>query len=180
MKKVIKNFSIFALVFGIAVFSCACSLGGKCEFAEKVELTSAVLSEVEFENADTVTLKQDCENVSIGGSIAAMSQAQKNAYGNSEVGHVVVLKLVFDKERTLDGFEIKGEQTKVFGNDSTVENYVGTLSSILDNESGEDAYVNLILSAATKNYELVAKYTDESTRKINISIEATLVEAAAE
>ena len=141
MKKVIKAFSVFMFAF---VMICAVACGNKkenknCDVAEKVELGKATISEVEFENADTVKLKQDCDTVVVSGTIDAMSTSQKNVYGVEEVTHAVVLKFTFDKERTLSSFEIKGEKVKVFGADDSVENYSGTLTDILDNEAGEDA-----------------------------------------
>ena len=60
------------------------------------------------------------------------------------------------------------------------ENYVGPLSSLLDNEDGEDAYCNLILSANTKEYSLIAKYSDDTSSEIKLKIDATLVTAVAE
>ena len=148
--------------------------------AEKVELSKVTLGEVEFENADTVTLKQDCDDVTVSGKIDAMSESQKNAYGVEGVTHVVGVKFTFDKERTLSKFEIKGNITKVFSDDSTDENYVGSLTSLLDNESGEDAYTYLVLSANTKNYTLKAVYTDDTESVITVKIDATLATASAE
>lgn len=188
MKKLIKYVSVFAFVMLLAVAVAACGKkdnsgndnSEKCSVEEKVELGSVVLSEVEFENADTVKLKQDCDEIEISGTIEKMSDSQKNVYGVEEVTHVAVVKVTFDKERTLESFEIKGNMTKVFGADDSVENYAGPLTSLLDNESGEDAYTNLILSAHTKDYELTAKYTDGTESKLEIEITATLATAEAQ
>lgn len=178
MKKNIKNTFIIFIAM-IAIFVAAC---GKSEskIAEKVTLAKTVLSEVEFENSDKVKLKQNGENVEISGEIEAMSDAQKSAFGVSGVTHVVVVKIMFDEERTIDSFEIKGDVTKVYSTDKTVENYVGTISELLDNKSSEDAYCNLILSANTKNYTLTCKYSDSTTSVIKLVIDANLVTAVAE
>ena len=84
------------------------------------------------------------------------------------------------KERTLKTFEIKGNVTKVYSTDNTVENYTGTLTELLDSSEDEDAYTKLVLSANTKEYELTAIYTDGTTSEISIDISATLAEASAE
>ena len=187
MQKFIKNAFMFMLVvlMGVAVVACGkkddkSGDGDKCSVAEEVELGSVVFGEVEFANADTVKIKQDCDEVEITGTIEKMSDSQKNVYGVEDVTHVAVVKVVFDKERTLESFELKGGLIKVFGSDDTVENYAGTLSSLLDNESGEDAYTNLILSAHTKEYKLTAKYSDGTESVIELEIKATLASANAE
>ena len=187
MKKIIKCVSIFAFAMLMAVAAVACGKSdkkgnensNKCSVEEKVELGSVVLSEVEFENADTVKLEQDCDEIEISVTNEKMSDSQKTVYGVEDVTHVAVVKVTFDKERTLESFVIKGNLTKVFGSDDTVENYAGTLTGLLDNESGEDAYTNLILSAHTKEYELTAKYTDGTESKLAIEITATLATAEA-
>ena len=158
----------------------ACGNNDCSKVAEKVSLSKAIYSEVEYENADTVKLEQDCDVVEIKGVIEAMSNSQKSTYGVDDVTHVVVVKFEFDKERTLECFEIKGDTTKVYSTDSSVENYVGTLTELLDNETSEDAYTNLILSANTKNYKLTAKYTDDTISEIEIKITATLATAESE
>lgn len=183
MLKNLKIISFVLLGLMISIFAVAC--GSKpaeksCEVAEKVELSKTVLSEVEFENADTVKIKQDCDEVVVSGTIEKMSDSQKATYGVEEVTHVAVVKFVFDKERTLESFEIKGNTTKVFSTDETVENYTGKLSELLDNEAGEDAFTTLILSAHTKNYELKSVYTDGTESLIKLKIEATLANANAE
>ena len=185
MKKIIKSASVlmFVLFMAVAVVACGNSKDKdnveECTVEESVELGKVVFGEVEFENADTVKLEQDCDEVEITGKIESMSESQKNVYGVEDVTHVAVVKVIFDKERTLESFEIKGNVTKVFGADETVENYAGSLSSLLDNESGEDAYTHLILSAHTKEYKLTARYSDGSESVIKINIEATLATANA-
>ena len=109
-----------------------------------------------------------------------MSESQKSAYGVEEVTHVAVVKFVFDKEKTLSSFKIKGNTTKVFSDDNTEDNYVGSLTDLLDSETGEDAYTYLILSANTKDYTLTAKYNDDSESVIKVKITATLANATAE
>ena len=186
MKKIFKYTFVLLFSFMLTLSVVACGGGGttnnnnECKVAEKVELTKATLSEVEFENAETVKLEQDCENVTISGKVEAMSDSQKSAYGVEDVTHAVAVKFTFDKERTLSSFEIKGNTTKVFSDDSTDENYVGALTDLLDNESGEDAYTKLILSANTKEYKLTAVYTDNSESVITLKIDATLASATAE
>lgn len=186
MKKVFK-FSVivvFALVLTFSLVACGKNGGGdtgkECSVAEKVELGKTMLGEVEFENSDEVELKQDCETVTISGTIDAMSDSQKSAYGVEDVTHVAVVKFVFDKERTLSSFEIKGNTTKVFSDDETKENYVGSLTELLDNEAGEDAYTYLVLSANTKEYTLTTVYTDDTESVISLKINATLATATAE
>ena len=182
MNKILKFCEIAFLVIFVACGTCACNLlkNDNCETAEKLELTTAVLSEVEFENSDTLTLNQKCDEVEIGGQIDAMTDAQKSVFGQSDVTHVVALKMVFDKEKTLDQVEIKGNKTKVYSTNNEVENYVGKLTDLLDSESGEDAYANLILSANTKNYTITSKYSDGSESQISIKIDASLVTAEVE
>ena len=104
-----------------------------------------------------------------------MSDLQKNVFGDESVSHVVVLKYLFDKERTIDSFEIKGKKTKVYSTDNSVENFAGSISDLLDNEPGEDAFCNLILSANTKQYTLRATYSDSTVSTIVLTIDATLI-----
>lgn len=183
MKKFIKiNLTLLLIVTALIGLN-ACSflnLGNNCKTAEKVELASTVLSEVEFNNSEQCSLIQECKDVEISGQIDAMSDAQKNAFALKDVTHVVVLKMTFDKERTLDSVAIKGENTKVYSTNKNDENYSGSLTDLLDNKSGEDAYCYLILAANTKNYSITAKYTDGHTSQISIKISATLVTAQVE
>lgn len=184
MKKLLKTMISFAFVFAIMFSLVAC--GGKknddkkCDVAEKITLAKVTLGEVEFDNADTVKLEQDCASVIVSGKIDAMSASQKNAYGVEDVTHVVSLKFEFDKERTLKTFSLKGNITKVYSTDNSVENYVGSLTDLLDSAEDEDAYTKLVLSANTKEYELTAIYTDGTTSKIELEISATLATAEAE
>lgn len=182
MKKSFKILSLFMFSFILAFSLVACggSKNNDNTIAEKVELSKVVLNEVEFNNSDAVKLKQDGDDIEISGTIDAMSESQKTTYGVQDVTHVVALKVTFDKEKTLKSFEIKGNTTKVFSENSADENYAGSLSDLLDNESSEDAYTNLVLSANTKEYTLTATYTDESTSEIEIEIKATLATAEAE
>lgn len=187
MKKLLKFAMMFTFVFMLSFSLVACGNSNNdkdddknCSVAEKVELGKVTFNEVEFENAETVKLEQECDEVEIKGTIEAMTASQKSAYGVEDVTHVAVVKFTFDKERTLSSFEIKGNTIKVFATDSTVENYTGSLTDLLDNESGEDAYTYLVLSANTKNYELKAKYTDDTESVIKVEIEATLATASAE
>lgn len=185
MKKIIKIMS-FALVVTAVIFSfigCGKNENRKnetCNTAEKITLASAVLGEVEFTNADTVKLEQDCDEVDITGTVSKMSASQKTAYGLESVDHVVVVKMMFDKERTLSSFELKGDIVKVFSTDNTVENYAGSISDLLDSESGEDAYCYLILSAERKDYTLTSKYSDGTKSVISVEVSATLANADAE
>lgn len=182
MRKFYKN-ALIGLVAFVIVFSvCACAnMGDKdCKTAETVTLQNIVLSEVEFENSDTVELKQECENVEISGKIDAMTSAQKNAYGDNSVSHSVGIKIEFDKERTLSYVEIKGQKTKVYSTNNKDANYVGGLTDLLDNEAGEDAYANIILSANTSDYTIKIKYTDGKEAILKIEISATLATAESE
>lgn len=178
MRKLFKNM-LFVLCGVLSICFVAC---GKSETktAEKVTFAKTVLSEVEFENSDKVKIKQDEDMVTVSGEIEAMSDAQKSAFGVDGVTHVIVIKIVFDDERTIDSFEIKGNVTKVYSTDKTDDNYVGSLSDLLDNKSSEDAYCNLILSANTKEYSLTCKYSDSTTSTIKLKIDANLVTAVAE
>ncbi len=182
MKKTLKTLSIMMLACLTMIFAVACgNLGAKeCSTAETVTLQNATLGEVEFTNSDTVTLQQNCDNIEIGGTIEAMTAAQKSTYGVQSVTHAVTLKIEFDKQRTLDSVEVKGGVTKVYSSNSGDANYSGSLTDFLDSETGEDAYANLILSAQTKDYTITAKYTDNKESKLNIKISATLATADAE
>lgn len=178
MKKIIKTILSLSLIF---VCLCFVACGAKkSNIAEKVTLAKTVLGEVEFENSEKVKLKQTDDSCVITGEIEAMSKAQASAYGVQDVTHVVVVKFLFDKERTIDSFEIKGEITKVYSTDKNAKNYVGSISSLLDNEKSEDAFCYLVLSANTKQYTLTSKYSDGTSSVIKINIDATLVTAKAE
>ncbi len=182
MKKYLKTIFAFMMLFVVFVSLVACgnTKGTEGGLAEKVELATATLSEVEFENAQTVKVKTEENTVTVSGTIDAMSLSQKNAFGSDDVSHVVVLKYTFDQERTLSSFEIKGKLTKVYSDNSSDQNYVGSLNDLLDNESGEDSYANLILSANTESYLLTAKYSDGTISKIQVKIVATLATATSE
>ncbi len=185
MKKITKSIVSFAFILLIAFSFVACGNKNKsddknCDISEKVTLEKVVLGEVEFENAETVKLEQNCDEVKVTGTINAMSDSQKSAYGVEDITHVVALKFKFDDKRTLKTFEIKGNTTKVYSTDNTLENYVGSLTDLLDNESDEDAFCKLILSANTKEYKLKSTYTDGTTSVIELDIEATLATASAE
>ena len=189
MKKILKFVMSIAVLFAIGFSLVACgndvqmNQGNQNQanrVAEKMELANATLGEIEFENADTVRIAQDGNQVAVTGTVNAMSAAQKNAFGDENVTHVVSLKYTFDKEKTISSFELKGNVTKVFSTNENDENYVGRLSDLLDSAEGEDAFCYLILSAATKQYTLTAKYTDETTSAITLKMNATLATATAE
>ena len=179
MRKLLKfiAFGLILIIVPFVMISC-----GYCEskIAEKVSLAKTILGEVEFENGENVELKQDCDEVVISGKIDSMSLAEASEFGKEDVSHVVVLKFEFDKEKTISFFEIKGEITKVYSVDSDEENYVGSISDLLDSEADEDAYCYLILSANTKEYKLTSKYSDDTLSTITVKIEATLVSSEAE
>lgn len=178
MKKIVKLTRSLALIFFafLMVVTCACG-SNKNQIPEKVELASTMFKEIEFENSDTVKLKQDENEVKITGTINKMSDSQKNVFGVDDVTHVVVLKFTFDRERTISYFKIKGETTKVYSDNSKEAGYTGKLSDLLDNEDNEDAFCYLILSANTKSYELTAKYTDGQVSNVKVEITATLATA---
>ena len=178
--KTIKTFIAICFLAIIGFVMVACGKTEGCNVKEKVSLATTMLGEVEFDNSENVKLKQDCGEVIISGQIDAMSNAQIAEFGLEDVTHVVVLKFEFDNERTLSCFEIKGATTKVYSTDTSDENYVGSISELLDSEDGEDAYCYLILSANTKEYSLTARYSDESSSEIMLKIDATLVTASAE
>ena len=179
MRKILKVATSIFLMILLSVGFVACG-SNDCKVKETVSLAKTVLGEVEFENSDKVTLKQDCDKVVIGGSIDAMSAAELSEFGVEDVTHVVVLKFMFDKEKTIDSFEIKGAMTKVYSTDETQENFAGSITDLLDNEADEDAFTYLVLSANTKEYTLTSKYTDGTSSVLNVVIEATLVSAEAE
>lgn len=178
MKNLLKRMFCFSLMM-IAGLFVACGNNSN-KVAEKITLAKTILSEVEFENSDKVKLKQEENEVKITGEIEAMSDAQKSAYGVSGVTHTVVVKFEFDKEKTIDSFKIEGDVTKVYSTDKNDEFYVGSISSLLDNESSDDAFCYLILSANTKSYTLTASYSDSTKSEIKLTIDANLVTAKTE
>ena len=168
---------LFSAIFMCVLVACGMEKGS---FAESVSLDKTILNEVEFENSDKVKIENMENGYKITGEIEGMSPAQVSAFGDEDVSHVVVVKFMFDKERTIDSFEIKGKVTKVYSTNKDVENYVGKLSDLLDNESSEDAFCYLILSANTKEYTLTSKYTDSTKSEVKLKIEANLVSAQSE
>ena len=183
MKKVFKSISTFVLLFAMCFAFVACGSEGRGNnktVGESVELSSAMLGEIQFDNSDTVRIEQNERDVKISGKIDAMSKSQKNAFGVDDATHVVALKLTFDKERTIASFKIQGDIIKVYSDEKNVDNYVGSISDLLDNESGEDSYCNLILSANTKEYKLITEYSDGHESVLNLKIEATLASSSAE
>lgn len=178
MKRVFKTILSFCLVF-VAITFVAC---GKEEDdkKEKLSLAKTMLGEIEFENSDKIDLDEEDDVYVLEGEIESMSAAQKSAFGVDGVTHVVVFKFEFDKERTIDYFKIEGETTKVYSTDKSDEYYVGSLTELLDNDSSEDAFCYLILSANTKEYKLVSRYTDDVETEIKLKIKASLVSATAE
>ena len=145
--------------------------------SEKIVLAETVFNEIEFKNSDKVKLKQQDDKWIVSGEIELMSDAQISSFGLKDVTHCVVLKFEFDKERTIDYFKIEGETTKVYSTDKNEENYVGSITSLLDNEFGDDAFCYLILSANTKDYEFVSRYSDGVESVIKLKIDAVLVSA---
>ena len=139
-----------------------------------------MLGEVEFESLDKVKLSGGEKDYVVEGEIEAMTAAQKSAFGVEGVTHIVVVKFEFDDERTIDYFKIEGETTKVYSADKNDDGYVGSLTDLLDNDSSEDAYCYLILSANTKEYKLTSRYTDKVEVVIRLKINATLVSAVPE
>ena len=178
MKRVYRLIIGFVFVFLMIVCVGCDSL--KKTYAEKIKLDKTVLNEVEFENSEKTKIGSIENGFKITGEVEAMNAAQVSVFGVEDVTHVVVIKFEFDKERTINSFTIKGNVTKVYSTNKEDEYYVGSLSSLLDNEDGEDAYCNLILSANTKEYTLISKYTDDTVTEIKIFIDATLVTAKAE
>ena len=171
---------VIALFMGLVLIGCSISGYNNCKTPEKVELKKVVLNEVEFENGEAVSLSQECDEVVIKGTIDAMTTAQKSAFGDGKTTHMVAIKITFDKERTLDQVEIKGEKIKVYATDKNVENYVGSLTELLDNDKGDDASCDLVLSANTKNYTIKAIYTDDKENDLKIKIDATLATSSEE
>ena len=176
MKKLIKNIAILVSIF-ISFNFVACG-EKKTVIAEKLTLAKTMIGEVEFQNGDGVKIEQEENKWIIDGKIEVMSDAQKAAFGSQDATHVFVVKLLFDKERTIDYLKIKGEITKVYSTDKNDEGYVDSISNILDNEDGEDAFVYLILSANTKSYGLDVKYTDGKSVELEIDVKAMLVTAS--
>ena len=178
----IKHFLLLLSVsfFTLVLVVCTACGGNSNAFPERVELSSALVSEIEFDNDESVSLEQNKNQIKISGTINAMSKSQKHAFGNDEVTHVVVLKLTFDKERTLSYFKISGKTTKVYSDDNTVPGYSGKITDLLDSEDGEDAYCNLVLSANTSSYDALIKYTDGQEVNLSIEIVATLATASAQ
>ena len=171
--------SIFMLVMTIIFSACFVACGTTTEnvnkgVSEKIELATATLSDVEFENSDTVKLTKNGNEYTVSGTITAMSDSQVNAFNSSDTTHIVSLKFIFDKEKTISSFKIEGKSKKVFSTDSNVENYAGSITDLLDSEDGEDAYSYLILSANTKEYTLTSTYSDKTTSVIKLKINATL------
>ena len=182
MRKVF-NLCVSVLVIAVVVFAAtACdNLSSKeCQTAESVELSSVVLAEVEFKNSEGVKLEQSCDEIEVSGRIDAMTNAQKSVYGVQDVSHVVCVKITFDKERTISSFKMEGSVVKVYSTNNADENYAGSLTDLLDNESGEDAFTNIILSANTKQYKLTIKYTDGYESVLDVEIKATLATAESE
>lgn len=184
MKKIIKNLLTFSLILMVCFSLTSCKKnntdGDKNQSAETIELSKVMLSDVEFENSKQTEIDREGNIYTISGTIDAMSKSQKIAYGDDSVTHVVALKFSFDKERTISSFEIKGETTRVYSDTKSQENYVGSMSELLDSEDGEDAFANLILSAKTETYRLTSTYTDGTTSSIELKIVATLATATAE
>ena len=176
---IVKICMACVMVFAI-VFVSACGNTSNSAVAEKIERAETVLNEVEFSNSDKMKIENKNEVYEVTGEIEALSAAQIAAFGLEDVTHAIVVKFIFDKERTIDSFEIKGNLTKVYSTDKNVANYVGSLSSILDNEEGEDAFCYLILSANTKEYVLTSKYSDSTKSTVGLKITARLVTAVAE
>ena len=176
MEKYLKKYILLLMGMFVLFYVVSCRNKEKIiKVAEEISLANTVFNEVEFENSESVKIDQKLDLVIISGNIEEMSDAQKSVYGDDETTHVVVLKFMFDKEKTIDIFEIKGRQTKVYSSDSSVENYTGKLSAILDNDPEEDAFCYLILSANTKEYMLKATYTDSTSSTIRIKIDSTLI-----
>lgn len=185
MRKFFKLICLGLVFVSTCLCFAACENGGAKgndggEFPEKVQLAQAMLKEVEFENSDMVKLKQKDGEVTVTGNIDEMSKSQKNVYGDDGVSHVVVVKFTFDKERTLSYFKIFGDDVRVYSDEKNVENYTGSISELLDNESGEDSYCNLILSAKTKEYKFLCKYSDGKESVVTLKIDATLASSKSE
>ena len=184
MKKILNGLAFLSLAFFMCFGLIACqqtksenqnSNGSKV--SETIELGTATLGDVEFENADTVELKNENGQYNVTGTITAMSESQIIAFGVQDVTHTIVLKVTFDKEKTISSFEIKGNTTKVYADNKETENYVGSLSELLDNEDGEDAFCYLVLSANTTEYTFKTTYSDKSESEVKLKISATLATA---
>lgn len=181
MKKIFLTLSIFLCALAVCFNFAACNKNENSnKSGESVSLAETVIDEISFENSDATKISSDGKTYTISGKIEKMSDAQKNAFGVEDVSHVVCLKFVFDREKTLDNFEIVGAERKVFSTDKSVKNYAGSLSDLLDNNDGEDAYCFLVLSAATKKYDLICNYSDRSSSVVVLNIEASLVSAEEE
>ncbi len=187
MRKILTRLSMFMFVICLSfvLVSCGKSNGnnnqnGGGATAEKVSLSKVMLEDVEFENSKETKIKQENGEIEVSGTIDAMSKSQKLKYGDENVTHVVALKFSFDKERTLSKFEIEGKQTKVYSTDKNTQNYVGSITDLLDSEDGEDSFCYLILSAETEEYKFVSTYTDGTESKVKLEIEATLATATVE
>lgn len=178
MGRVIKTTMI--LILGFISFMCVACNKKNNNISEEITLAKTVLREVEFENSEKVKLNQVDDGFVVDGEIESMSPAQVSAFGVEKVSHVVVFKCLFDKERTIDYFKIKGDTVKVYSTDKNDEGYVGSISNLLDNDASEDAFCYLILSANTKEYEIMSKYTDGVESNFKIKIEATLSETKSE
>ena len=172
--------SIFVVILGFVSLVCISCGKNEIESNEKISLAKTILGEVEFENSEKVKIDKNEDEWIVSGEIEAMSSAQKSAFGVDGVTHSIVLKFLFDNERTIDYFKIQGETIKVYSTNKNDENYVGSISNLLDNESGEDAFCYLILSANTKEYNLTARYTDGVEFVSKVKIDATLVSAKSE
>ena len=138
-----------------------------------------------YMNNELISHIQDYGTISVSNKVIEISISTYNFMIEKDRVTVTYLepkenKFVFDKERTIDTFEIKGQLTKVYSTDKNVQNYVGSLSSILDNEDGEDAFCYLILSANIKDYTLTAKYSDSTSSVVKVKIDARLVTAVSE
>lgn len=177
--KIIKKLSSIVMIFCVMLFV-ACGSNEDSKIAEKVELSTVELNNVEFKNAEGVELKQDKNIITVSGNIDAMTDAQKEVFNKSGITHVVSIKFKFDTEKTLSKFEMKGNETKVYSDNTSVANYTGPLSEFLDSKDSEDAFVYLILSANTEKYTLTSTYTDGSVSAIELKITATLATASAE
>lgn len=187
MKKLLYSLSVFvlALFVGFSLVACGNSSGssgqsGEDKVAEKVELSKVMFGDVEFENSKETKLSQENNTFKVSGTVDAMSKSQKIKFGDDDVTHVVALKFNFDKERTISTFKIQGDITKVYSDSKDVQNYVGSITELLDSEDGEDAFCYLILSAKTEEYKLVSTYTDGTESSIKLEIVATLATATAE
>ncbi len=178
MRRLLKSVFVIALAI-VSIIGVAC--GEKDDtINEKISLAKTVLGEVEFKNSEKVKLNQNENEFVVSGEIEGMSAAQKSEFGLDGVTHVVVLKFVFDDERTIDYFKIDGDVEKVYSTDKNTENYVGSISELLDNEPGEDSFCYLVLSSNTKEYKLTSRYTDGRESVIELKIEATLSSAKSE